>query len=60
MPTMKKKHYEAIARAFRECAEGAPKGERERLERLAYMLADFFSGDSPTFDRTRFLEESGF
>lgn len=60
VPTMHKKHYQAIAHAFREVSEGASKGELERLERLAYMLADFFASDSENFDRMRFLSESGF
>jgi hypothetical protein len=60
MSVMHAKHYAAIARNIRECGQGAPKNELERLERLAYMLADWFADENTKFDRMRFLSESGF
>lgn len=54
---MTKKHYEAIAAAFR--AYIATNTGANIARPIAKDLADYFATDNKNFDRTRFLQACG-
>lgn len=60
MSTFRRTHYVAIAKTVKEAATEQTPSVRSFAERLTYMLADYFAGENPLFDREKFLKEAGF
>ena len=54
MPSMTKKHYEAIASIL-----AIDTGYTREVAIIAERLADYFASDNPRFDRVRFLTACG-
>lgn len=51
MAKMKAHHYTGIARCIRDCGGS--------VTRLVHLLADFFAGENPSFEREKFLKDAG-
>ena len=49
---MSKKHYEAVAKIFRELSKHPTNNVRHWI---GYKLADLFAADNPRFNRKRFI-----
>ena len=61
MAELSKKHYQAIADAFRESMPRNPSSETVRYMRNASRdIADTLEATNPRFDRVRFLDACGF
>jgi hypothetical protein len=59
--TMRKKDYEAIARAINNgpSQEDAERNEWETVQAIASAIADYCATQDPTFKRDRFLADCG-
>lgn len=52
---MTRKHFEAIAKAFRKRYDGAPATAKGQIVMTAEDVADALGDFNPNFDRQRFL-----